>query len=257
MIPISVPDASGAHPLHFKVLTGTMVVLAAAYLFHVGSGWAAYIQSGPPLFQSHRKAHFSIGETRFEVPISHVASTGDIRSLLSGHKALHSIELAFPWPWPGLAGIAEHRLPGPIRERDAVLKVEIANAPEVETLRSRLNPFFRRLARGGELQDPSGLIMLSLSGFGSAGTDRIVFDQGDPDGFIARCVKTSVREPDLCHRAIPFRDGLTLSYRFERSFLHMWPRLDGIVTRSVLGHAVAETAGRDIAVKGNRETVAR
>jgi hypothetical protein len=128
--------------------------------------------------------------------------------------------------WPDLAPAIDAR-------GSSVLTIELESNQPRESLRARLDPFYRRLARGGELPGPAGLKMLRLSAHGSPATDLVAYDPSDRNGFIARCRKEPATGNSTCHRAIVFSSGLELRYSFDQSVLPEWRQLDANVSARI------------------------
>lgn len=180
-------------------------------------------QSGParPLCRRH---------DRFELPLNLIATASQKRQALGSEAAFETLRLNLHWS----SSATKNSDTG--WDAPATIRVDLESNPGRESLRARLDPFYRRLARGGEMKGPSGLKVLKLSARGAPATDLIVYDPTVQNGFIARCRKDSTSGKAGCHRAIVFASGLELRYSFDQSLLPDWRRLDGDIVASIEGY---------------------
>jgi hypothetical protein len=227
VIPVSLPQPIGTQPRHFTWLSVAICILAAALL-------AAKLHdrmdmSWPSLFaRSHEAVSVSVGPASFRLPAAYIATAHQRSRSYLGNARFETLRLAMHWP----------DLTATSSSGDGAIVVELASNSGRESLRARLEPFYRRLARGGELSGPDGLRMLTLSARRSPDTDLIVFDPAVRNGFIARCRRDASSGSAVCHRAITDTAGLELRYRFDQSLLPDWRRIDRDVAAKVRGFRV-------------------
>ena len=229
VIPVSLPGPIRTDPRHFTWLALAMCVLGTAHvggkIYSWSSGWP--MEAG---IRQDQPVRFAVGTTRFELPLNLIATASQKRQALGSEAAFETLRLNLHWS------------SSPTKNSDtgwdtpATIQVDLESNPGRESLRARLDPFYRRLARGGEMKGPSGLKVLKLSARGAPATDLIVYDPTVQNGFIARCRKDSTSGKAGCHRAIVFASGLELRYSFDQSLLPDWRRLDGDIVASIEGY---------------------
>lgn len=219
LIPVTLPEPIGNRSRIFTYLSVAICLLAAAYIFERVRFWADHLQVMGSI--PAEPIQIAIGPTGFVVPPDYVISQR--RNLLEQPSSSNYVRLAMTWP-----GLGPHTS-GSSLLGDEMIRIELEHNPGRESLRARLDPFYRRLARGGELSGPGGLKLLNLSRLGGKRSDMIVYDPSKQNGFIARCRQQSSTSKATCHRAVQFSSGLDLRYSFDRSLLSDWRRLDRAV----------------------------
>lgn len=191
--------------------------------------------------RSREPVTVSVGPATFRLAENLIASAPQRRSARTGEARFKDLRLALDWP--GLTAMDD---PGQVVEGSALL-VDLESNPGRESLRARLEPFYRRLARGGELAGPDGLKILTLSARGAPATDLIAYDASVQNGFIARCRKETATGTAVCHRAVRIAAGLELRYRFDQTLLPDWRRLDKAIQARV---AAMQTGGQNVTGRG-------
>lgn len=219
LIPVTLPEPIGNRSRIFTYLSVAICLLAAAYIFERVRFWADHLHMMGSI--PAEPIQIAIGPTGFVVPPDYVISQR--RNLLEQPSSSNYVRLAMTWP-----GLGPHTS-GSSLLGDEMIRIELEHNPGRESLRARLDPFYRRLARGGELSGPGGLKLLNLSRLGGKRSDMIVYDPSKQNGFIARCRQQSSTSKATCHRAVQFSSGLDLRYSFDRSLLSDWRRLDRAV----------------------------
>lgn len=232
MIPMSLPVASGVKPRRFTALVLAIVLLSAAYIAERVAYWTRNWNSFEAFASVTGPVSIQVGQAGFNLPAEYIAMRRQRMAAQSGEGTLTALKLSMTWPdlqpvqsGTGLARYGFH---------DQVLVVELEFNPGRESMRARLDPFYRRLARGGELSGPGGLKILRLSARGAAGRDLIAYDPAEPGGFIARCRRAGSGSNAICHRAIVMSSGLELRYRFNQDLLQDWRQIDNAVIEKVM-----------------------
>ncbi len=219
LIPVTLPEPIGNRSRIFTYLSVAICLLAAALIFERVRFWTDHLQMAGNI--PAEPLQIAIGPTRFAVPPEYVISRR--RNLLEQSSKSNYVQLAMTWPGLGPQSNRSSLL------GEEVIRIELEHNPGRESLRARLDPFYRRLARGGEISGPGGLKLLNLSRLGGKRSDMIVYDPSKQNGFIARCRQQSSTSKATCHRAVQFSSGLDLRYSFDRSLLPDWRRLDRAV----------------------------
>ncbi|MCX2722293.1 hypothetical protein [Roseibium salinum] len=237
MIPVSLPAPINSQPRHFTFLALAICVLAAAYIVERVSYWSRYWQTNTAGALASEPVSLTIGTAQFRLPVGYIDTMRQRHQSLGGDSEFEALRLSMHWPDLGSAASRT-----PQRGAADEILVELEHNPGRESLRARLDPFYRRLARGAELSGPDGLKILTLSARRTPKTDLIVYDPSVRNGFIARCLRKSTTESATCHRAILLASGLELRYRFDQGLLPDWRKLDSAIIAKVESFRVHATA---------------
>ncbi|WP_305989593.1 hypothetical protein [Roseibium sp. MMSF_3544] len=238
MIPVSLPAPSNANPRRFRLLAIAMLVLGSAHIAERATYWTGTWDTRSTFFQKRGPVDLTIGGADFRLPLGYIKSHRQRLQAQDGIKPFSSLHLSMTWP--GLAVPGSQGISGVLGAGGSEILVELEHSPGRENMRARLDPFYRRLARGGETSGPGGLKILTLSPRGSSGRDLIVYDPSQRNGFIARCLRKKTGREATCHRAIVLASGLALRYRFDQDLLHDWRRIDGEIIQKVTDFRQAE-----------------
>ncbi|WP_289035788.1 hypothetical protein [uncultured Roseibium sp.] len=225
MIPIELPRASGIRPLHFTILTASLVVLTLAYMAYVGARWSGYWRGEIVWTDDRTEVAVSVNDQDLLVPASLMRSQMAKIALSNGRERLATLKLAAIWPTMTAARSAQHLTSADLKRGSNLVLIDITANQGAETMRDRLETVYRRLARGPETDGPAGLKVLTLSSPVALELDQVVFEPNRANGFIARC-KAAQGTNAVCHRAASADGDLAVSYRFERGLLSSWGRLD-------------------------------
>ena len=232
MMPYSLPEPVGANPRHFTLMAIALCMLALALLVARVTHWQAHLSSDLARARTNQPVSLTVGEASFKLPIDYISSAGQRRASLASDSRFKTLKLTMAWP--DLRAYTDLNEAGAsLNDAKAAIRVELESNPGRESMRARLDPFYRRLARGGELTGPGGLKLLALSPYDSHNTDMIVYDPTQQNGFIARCRRNSTDEPAQCHRAVVLSRGLEVRYTFDQALLADWRQLDRAVVRKV------------------------
>jgi len=219
VIPLTLPEPQSSQPRHFSWLFLALCVLSAALVFEKSRSLLGYWPAASaPLVP--KSVTVAVGPVQFLLPENLIATAYQRRLARSPDARFAVLRIALAWPQ---LSETDTRVRSP--EGHAIL-VDLDSSPGRESLRARLEPFYRRLARGGELAGPDGLKILTLSARGSPATDLIAYDPSTANGFITRCRKNKPVGTAVCHRTISFTAGLELRYRFDQTLLPDWRLLD-------------------------------
>lgn len=232
MIPLTLPDPLAERTRGFTWLALSLCLLAAALIAERIRYWNAYLDTGALAINQTTPVGVSVGETRFLLPANYIAAPAQRQSALAQESGFESLRLVMSWP--DLAAAPE-------RYEDAsafglageTILVELESSPGRESLRARIEPFYRRLARSAKGFGPGGLRLMTLSPRGAQETDVIVFDPVEPDGFIARCLHKANAANTVCHRARKIGSGLELRFSFDQALLPQWRALERRISEKI------------------------
>ncbi len=230
MIPVSLPAPTRTEPRHFTWLALAICALSSAFFAERAVYWSRYLQNDLLGQEASGPVSLSVGKTGFRVPLAAIATLGQRRKAIGADNGFDVLRLAMTWDGTGSLET------GSLQASGNRILIELESNPGRESLRARLDPFYRRLARGGELSGPKGLKVLTLSARKASHRDVIVYDPMVQNGFIARCLMSSASEGTTCHRAVLLSSGLEVRYRFDSSLLPDWRELDEAVVRKVDGY---------------------
>lgn len=236
MIPVSLPEPINSNPRRFSRLVLAMCVLGAVYVAERTAYWTenwhysvfSGIPSGP--------ATLSVGPETFKLPLAYIATPEQRGRAQNGIAKFATLKISMTWP--GLGPAADHDTSERNGAAGRILSLELEHNRDRESMRARLDPFYRRLARGGEVNGPDGLKILQLSALGASKTDQIVFDPKRRNGFIARCRGSGPSALSRCHRAVVLSSGLELRYSFSEELLGDWRKIDNSIVRKVAGFRI-------------------
>jgi len=223
VIPVTLPAPCATSPRQFTWLALALCVLGTAHIVGKVCTWTGISPWHAPELPS-QPVTVSVGSTKFALRPHFIGSSRQQRQSLEPGTVFETLRLAMTWP---------DLEPATDKGGRAVLLIELESNQVRENLRARLDPFYRRLARGGEIFGPDGLKMLRLSAQGAPLTDLVAYDPVERNGFIARCRKEPSTGSATCHRAIVYSSGLELRYRFDQSLLPEWRSLDASVAAKV------------------------
>lgn len=226
MIRPTLPAPTNAKPLHFTMLATALCVLTSAYVADRAVYWSKMIA---PLFQSHRQSlvSLSIGPHPFQIPAGYFRSAQ--HRIAADEQVPRHQQISLLMTWPDLRMPGDDDAPVRLGQPVPLIQVDLENDPHRESLRTQLDPVYKRLARGGERTAEAGLNMLTLSGRNTPNQDIIVYDPEADDGFIARCVRKRRTDKAVCHRSITPGGGLLIRYQFDQTLLPDWRQLDQAV----------------------------
>jgi len=131
--------------------------------------------------------------------------------------------------WPSLDGFSE--------ERADDFKDTSVDAPLIYVTLSRretdldstgrLTSVYEQFFDGPVVPGPAGLVGRSMKADSPYAGEIIFFTPRGAAPFVARCLAAATREiPSTCIREVNFGRGLSLLYRFNRTRLESWSRLD-------------------------------
>lgn len=231
MIPLSLPAPSGASPKRFRLLVMAMFVLGVAHVVERAAYWSGHWDTRGAWGRSAGLVAFTIGSTSFRIPAGYlVASRYGARADNGDRHAIVKLSMS----WPALSpGTGADRL-GTLDIPERTIFAELEFSPGRESMRARLDPFYRRLARAGEQVGPAGLRFLSLSAPGAVASDLIAYDPSRRNGFIARCRKNRSSRNAICFRAVVLTAGVELRYRFSQGLLADWRRIENAMLHKIM-----------------------
>lgn len=224
MIPSSYNYCDALQPRFLPHTMLALAVLSVCYILNMIIGWSGYSRSDIDWLDSRETYHLHVAGNAFAVPANLLRVSVPwlpIRPVLERDASLLQLAVI----WPDMNARAPQDIAAGKSEPNLVL-IDLEPYDGQETLRERLDPVYRRLARAPETAGPAGLRILTLSAAGSEIEDQIMFEPGRGAGFVARCTRQEFSDQATCTRKVALADGLFLTYRFTRQNLANWGRLD-------------------------------
>lgn len=146
---------------------------------------------------------------------------------LRGGGAVESLDLLLHWP--SLEGNSRDRAEafGDSSPLAPLIYVTIEARGTPRDSDGRLAAIYERYFVGDPIKDPSGLIGQRMSGDSAYRGEEIYFRAQAPLRFVTRCLAEATAElPATCLRDVNIGEGLSMFYRFNRSYLGNWRELD-------------------------------
>lgn len=220
------PKASGVKPRQFSYLLAMMALLALAYvgqmIFHWTGVWhAEVVWTSDSIGKSYR-----LGDNTFVVSEELLPDADQTIKLGFNKETPTTFDLEVIWPSMKGHRLESAQLSEAVAKGSNHLQINVGIANGKETMRDRLKPVYRRLARGPEQAGPAGLRVLTLSGNRDSIVDQIVFEPKSSNGFIARCKQTNQKSAAICESELHLPDGIVVRYRFEQPLLANWGRVE-------------------------------
>jgi len=131
--------------------------------------------------------------------------------------------------WPSLEGFSDDKADA-FRDgsTDAPL-LYVSIVPRENPLDSdmRLSALYSRFFIGGALAGPAGLTGRYMTDDSGYRGELIFFAADGPDRYAARCIAEATPEvPATCIRDVNIGNQITMTYRFDRSYLGDWKAMD-------------------------------
>ncbi|WP_346894861.1 hypothetical protein [uncultured Roseibium sp.] len=225
MTVLVLPASSGISPRYFTYLTAAMAVLTLVYVLYLAARWTGYWNGEMEWADEPGSRTVFVGGQAFEVPVNMIRTPAHRLGVKQPGEHLSTLHLGVLWP--SMSGFEKNKADqfAAFGEGSNVVLLDIGRNARGETMRDRLDPVYRRLARGKEGTGPAGLKVLTLSSPIGA-RDQIVYEPGSETGFIARCRQSLSSTIAICTAQRELSDGLLLTYRFEEALLANWGRLE-------------------------------
>ncbi len=131
--------------------------------------------------------------------------------------------------WPTLEGFSEARADAfKDNSPDApIIFVSIAARDTSLDSTARLTTVYSHFFDGAVVPGPAGLVGRRLKADSGYGGEIVFFQPRGPAPFVARCLAEATSEiPATCIRDVNVGHGLSMLYRFDRTRLDDWSRLD-------------------------------
>jgi len=219
------PASSGVSPRYFTFLTATMAALTLIYVLYLAARWTGYWHADMEWADEPGNRTVFVGGQAFHVPVNMIRAPAQRLGLHRTGEHLTALHLGVMWP--SMSGFDADKADqfASFGQGSNLVLLDIGMSSRGETMRDRLDPVYRRLARGAEGQGPAGLRVLTLSSPVGA-RDQIVYEPGSTTGFIARCRQALSDPLAICSAQKTLPSGLLLTYRFEEPHLANWGRLE-------------------------------
>lgn len=219
------PASSGVSPRYFTYLTASMAALALIYVAYLGARWTGYWNADMEWADEPGRRTVFVGDRAFEVPVNMIRAPSQRLGLNRTDERLSTLHLGVMWPSMSGFDMDNADRFASFGKGSNVVLLDIGRNARGETMRDRLEPVYKRLARGVEGPGPAGLRILTLSSPIGA-RDQIVYEPGSETGFIARCRQALSDPVAICTAQKALPGGLLLTYRFEEPHLANWGRLE-------------------------------
>lgn len=225
MTVLVLPASSGVSPRYFTYLTASIAALTLIYVLYLAARWTGYWTADMQWTDVPGSRTVFVGDQAFEVPVNMIRVPAQRLGFNRRGERLSTLHLGVMWP--SMSGFDANKADqfASFGKGSNVVLLDIGTYARHETMRDRLDPVYRRLARGVEGPGPAGLRVLNLSSSVGA-RDQIVYEPGTETGFIARCRQALSNPVAVCTAQKALPGGLLLTYRFERPHLANWGRLE-------------------------------
>lgn len=240
LIPFELPRSTGIRPQYFTLLLGFLVLASGLHLFLLAAQWSGYWRGEMYWRADPSMLRVSLDGHELKVPAEILAGPAHRLSQLTGDLYLSELQLAVFWP--SMTG--KNQVPGTAAavkaarlDKKKILRIAIRLAgPEGlrrESMNSKLESVYLKLARGPAESGPGGLTRLRLSAEEAPEQDLVFYERYQTDGFVARC---ELHQPLANATTQGFKDGLcgrefvwgplAITYHFDPSLLSNWGSLE-------------------------------
>ena len=250
----SLPDPTGAKSWPLVAL-GCAMGIAAVVLLIDTTYMIFYPDARPATWTADTRAiDTTIGGHRLLVPANMIR-------LREQRRGGVQLRLDIVLSWPSLQGYAESRAEAFQAASGRIIRASLEATRDTELENPLLQDEPNTQLRLGERPGPAGLSARPYAADSPFAGQEIVFETGPhpsaasrgylrgewprennrPGRFVARCLIASETKPEVsCIRRVEIASGLTLTYRFDRTYLSDWTRLDKMLRARI---AIFLTAG--------------
>ena len=181
--------------------------------------------------QVPRPVHVIVGTVPLSVPYDLVRFPGQRRD-----AAVDRLELVLRWPPHSASGA------GQATGRAGDTDVLIALSPPDDSLNPtrRLGAIYHRLLDPATLNAPQGLTGRRFVPDSGYEGEELFYDPASPTSYFVRCAPPITDQPGTCLREIRLTDRLDVVYRFPRSLLGQWRRLDETISALLAAISTAD-----------------
>ncbi len=191
-----------------------------------------YSERAPlPADQIPRPFRVTVGTVPLSVPYDLVRFPGQRRD-----AAVDRLELVLRWPPSNAPG------PGQATGSTGDADVFISLSPPDDSLdpTRRLGAIYNRLLDPATLNAPQGLTGRRFVPDSGYVGEELFYDPASPTSYFVRCAPPVTDQPGTCLREIRLTERLDIVYRFPRSLLGQWRRLDETISALLAAISAAD-----------------
>ena len=220
---VSVPRSSGFQPLYFSILLLTLALASAGFVMKTVGGWIEYASAEASWTTDETLVPLIVGDYSFNVPANMIRHANQ---RVPGRRLEH-LDLGILWP--GMTGyrkdLAEAFTDTGLRSATIYMTVE--HRPRADGMSERLETVYKRLAREPAYPGPAGLMVLPMASSSRMGEDQVLYEPIADGGFVARCYTPDNHTiAPFCNREVRLARDLVMTYRFRKTLLRNWGRLE-------------------------------
>lgn len=203
--------------LFWSFVAAMLLAALSAGVYLAWPLWEATPPAAPQEAAIPRPIRVTIGETNLTVPRDLLRFPGQRRD-----GPAERVELVLRWP-PHEANRPEFHAENSIRGNVFIT----LSAPDdsLDPTR-RFGAIYQRYLSEDSISAPSGLAGRRFNADSGYDGEELFYDPASPTSFFARCAAPIADQPGICIRELRLGDRLDVVYRFPRTVLPGWARLD-------------------------------
>ena len=225
------PPAEGGRMSFWMTVLVSVVVLGSATVWYYGKELGltpqASVEPAPQRDASIKRFPIKFDDLTFAVPEPNFRRIGR-----NAESQIRTIELAVPWPPPAIAFLASEAKPaGELSLREGLF-LTVQRRTGRLTPGEKLENIYPVYFDGEEDDGPDGLTRHAFQdGSVYEGQELLATPGGEPAAYYLCFLEDASLAPALCRGERHVWGKFTVVYRFHRSYLGDWRRIEGRLTQ--------------------------